>query len=80
MAEITVNVSDDLKHFVDLQVDGGRYGNASEYVGRLLARAKEGKQRLDSLLIEGLDSNDPIPLDDAEWSKIRSEVHDRLTE
>ena len=76
MAEIMVNLPEDLKHFVDVQVDGGGYGNASEYIGWLLARAKEGKQQLESLLIEGLDSNDPIPLDDAEWSKIRSEVHD----
>ena len=80
MAEITVNLTEDLKHFVDVQVDGGGYGDASEYIARLLARAKEGKQRLESLLIEGLDSGEPIPLDDEEWNRIRSEVHNRLME
>lgn len=41
MAEITVNLTDDLKHFVDGQVDGGGYGNASEYIGKLLIRVKK---------------------------------------
>lgn len=80
MAEITVNLTEDLKDFIDGQVDGGGYGNASEYIGKLLIRAKQGRQRLESLLIEGLDSGEPIPLDDAEWNKIRNEVHDRLME
>ena len=80
MAEISVNLAEDLKQFVDGQVDGGGYGNASEYIAKLLVRAKEGKQRLESLLIEGLDGGGPMPLDDAEWSKIRSEVRDQLME
>ena len=79
MAEIMVNLPEDLKHFVDGQIDVGGYGDASEYIGKLLVREKDGKQRLDSLLIEGLDSGDPIPLDDDQWNRIRSEVHDRLT-
>ncbi len=80
MAEITVILPEDLKQFVDGQIDVGGYGDASEYIGKLLIRAKDGKQRLESLLIEGLDSGDPIRLDDDQWNKIRSEVHDRLTE
>jgi len=80
MTEITVNLTDDLKQFIDAQVDGGQYGNASEYIEKLLLRAKDGKQQLELLLIEGLDSDEAIPLDDAEWTKIRSEVHDQLTE
>ena len=80
MAEITVHLTEDLKQFVDGQVDGGGYGNASEYIGRLVARAKEGNQRLESLLIEGLDSGKPVPLDDTEWNKVRCEVEERLME
>jgi hypothetical protein len=34
--------------------------------------------RLESLLLEGLDSGEPVPLDDAEWNRIRQEVHQRL--
>ena len=74
MTEITVNLSEDLKHFVDDQVDGGGYGDASEYIAKLLARAKDGKQRLESLLIEGLGSGELIPLDDTEWKKIRGVI------
>ena len=80
MADIMVNLSDDLKHFVDGQVEGGGYGNASDYIGKLLKQVKSGKQRLESLLIEGLDSGEPILLDGEEWKKIRNEVHNRLME
>ncbi len=80
MAEITVSITEDMKQFVDGQIEDGGCGDASEHIGKLLVRAKEGKQRLESLLIEGLDSEGPVLLDDAEWSKIRSEVHDRLME
>lgn len=80
MTEITLNLTEDLQHFVEDQVDDGGYGNASEYIARLLIREKEGKQRLESLLIEGLDSGEVMPLDDDEWNKIRSEVHSRLME
>jgi len=80
MAQITVTLSDDLQHFVEGQVDDGGYGDAGDYIARLLLRAKEGKQRLEALLIEGLDSGESVVLDDDEWKRIRSEVHERLTE
>ncbi len=80
MAEITVNLTEDLQHFVEGQVGDGGYGDAGEYIAKLLARAKEGKQRLESLLIEGLDSGEPVSLDADEWKRIRNEVHNRLTE
>ena len=32
----------------------------------------------ESLLLEGLDSGDPVPLDESELASIREEVHQRL--
>lgn len=46
----------------------------------LVARTKAGEQRLESLLIEGLDSGPSMPLDDSRWQDIRAEVHGRLSE
>jgi len=80
MTQIILDLTDDLRDFVEDQVDDGGYENASEYIARLLIRAREGKRRLESLLVEGLNSGEPMPLDDDEWDKIRSEVHSRLTE
>ncbi len=80
MADITVSLSDDLKQFVDGQVKGGAYGNASDYIGKLLIQVKSGKQRLESLLIEGLESGGSALLDGEEWKNIRNEVNNRLME
>ncbi len=80
MADITVSLSDDLKQFVDGQVEGGAYGNASDYIGKLLIQVKSGKQRLEALLIDGLESGESALLDGEELSNIRHEVHNRLME
>ncbi|MEO8498890.1 MAG: type II toxin-antitoxin system ParD family antitoxin [Planctomycetota bacterium] len=78
MASVNVNLSEELKQFVDGQVEAGEFAGADDYIEALIARAKKGKEKLDALLIEGLDSGDSIPLDADEWSRIRSDVEQRL--
>lgn len=62
----TMNISlpDPMKAFVDEQVHSGGYGSASEYVRELVRRdQKERAQaKLEALLLEGLDSGNPAPL------------------
>jgi antitoxin ParD1/3/4 len=62
----TMNISlpDVMKAFVEEQVESGGYGSASEYVRELVRRdQKERAQaRLESLLLEGLESGDPAPV------------------
>jgi antitoxin ParD1/3/4 len=64
----TTNVSlpDGMKAFVEEQVQTGGYGSVSEYVRELVRRhQKERAQaRLEELLLEGLESGEPVPLDD----------------
>lgn len=79
MADVNLNLPDELQQFVDGQVEAGQFEGASEYIEALISRAKEGKDKLESLLIEGLDSGEPIPLDADEWSRIRGEVTERLS-
>jgi len=52
MAEITVNLTEDLQRFVEGQVNDGGYGDAGEYIARLLARAKQGKQEILSIVVD----------------------------
>lgn len=78
MASVNVHLSKELQQFVEEQVEVGDFGGADEYIEALIARAKKGKERVETLLIEGLDSGDPIPLDAGEWNRIRDEVHGRL--
>ena len=79
MTIIHLNLSHDQQQFLDDEVQAGHFADAAAYIEALIERANKGKERLESLLIEGLDSGEPIPLDDAEWGRIRSEVNGRLS-
>lgn len=77
MASVNVNLSDDLQQFVLVQTEAGQFSGPSDYIQSLVARAKQNKESLESLLIEGLDSGNPIVLDDVEWKRIREDVAQR---
>jgi len=79
MANLSLNLGEELQQFVNGQVEAGEFEGPSAYVEALISRAKKGKEKLEGLLIEGLDSGESIPLDASEWSRIRSEVAQRLT-
>ncbi len=79
MANVNVNLSDELQQFVDRQVETGQFDGPEGYIEALVAQAKKGKDRVDALLIEGLESGDAIPLDGDEWSRVRAEVGARLS-
>jgi antitoxin ParD1/3/4 len=79
MATVNLNLSEELQQFVNSQVETGKFDGAGGYIKALIARAKDGKDRLDALLIEGLDSGDPMPLDADEWARIRKEVEQRIS-
>lgn len=79
MASVNLNLTEELQQFVNGQAEAGEFDGAGAYIEALIQRAKKGKDHLEALLIEGLDSGDPIPLDDDEWNRIRSEVKDRLS-
>jgi len=80
MTRIDFELAPDLAQFVDQQVATGRFDAPAAYIKSLLKRAKQGNERLESLLIEGLDSGDTIPLNQQEWERIREDVAERLSD
>jgi len=66
VTSITISLPESLKGFIDSQLATRGYGNVSEYIRGLLrdAQAKEQEARLETLLLEGLASNN-LPLDAA---------------
>ena len=52
MSTMNVSLPDELRAFVDDQVEDGRYGSTSEYV-RALIRRDLDRQRLRALLVDG---------------------------
>jgi antitoxin ParD1/3/4 len=63
----TMNISlpDTLKRYVEQRVTEGGYGNTSEYIRELIRqdrdlRKAQAQERLEALLLEGLDSGEPV--------------------
>jgi antitoxin ParD1/3/4 len=61
-------------------VTTGGYGSVSEYVRELLRAAKkaEAQARLESLLLEGLDSGEPVEVTPEWWEERRRQLKRRL--
>lgn len=79
MTQISLSLDEDLNAFVQSQVQTGKYESANDYFVSLLSRIKAGKQNLEALLLEGIESEGPKPLDDSVWQTIRAEVAERLS-
>lgn len=73
MSTMNVSLPDELKRFVDGQVDEGGYGSTSEFI-RDLIRREQDRQRLRALLIEGASSPLAGQADDAFFSNLRQRV------
>ena len=73
MSTMNVSLPDELRSFVDDQVEGGRYGSTSEYV-RSLIRREQDRQQLRALLVDG--GGSPLgPLaDDGYFAELRSRL------
>lgn len=80
MTTLNISLPDDLQAFIEGQIATGNYGTASEYISHLIRQEQEraaGKQ-LETLLIEGLDSGDPIEATEAWWTQKRADLVARL--
>lgn len=76
MQTMNISLPDQLKDFVDTQVRSGSYSSVSEYV-RELIRADEKRrapERLEALLLEGMQSGDPTEMTRQHWDEIRAEA------
>jgi antitoxin ParD1/3/4 len=66
-----------MRAFIDEQIAQGGYSTASEYIRDLIRQAQKqaAQEKLDSLLLEGLASGEPIEVTDQWWQ----EKQERLT-
>lgn len=78
MATMNVSLPEGMKAWVERQVEGGRYGNASDYIRDLIRKDQQRKEAIAALqtaITEGLDSGTPEPLDPAEFKLRMRERH-----
>ena len=71
-----ISLPDQLKEFVDEQVGSGRYSSVSEYVRELIRddEKRRAQERLEALLVEGIQSGEATEMTSQDWSEIRAEA------
>lgn len=82
MQTMNISLPEQLKEFVELQVGAGRYSSVSEYVRHLIREDEKhaARNKLESLLLEGIQSGQPSELTRQDWEEIRTAALNRLAE
>jgi antitoxin ParD1/3/4 len=80
METMNIALPESMKHFVQERVAAGGYSSVSEYVRELIRADQKRKieERIDALLLEGLDSGDPIPVTKEYWDEKKRKLAERL--
>ncbi|HLC76251.1 MAG TPA: type II toxin-antitoxin system ParD family antitoxin [Candidatus Peribacterales bacterium] len=81
MASINISLPEALLKFLKEQVKQHGYSTVSEYIRALLRENQKGKamqEKLDALLLEGLESGPPTPMTVKDWECIHEEVEMRI--
>jgi antitoxin ParD1/3/4 len=76
MQTMNISLPDPLKDFVDHQIAEGRYSSVSEYIRELIRddEKRKAEERLETLLLEGLESGEESELTKQDFEDIRREA------
>lgn len=78
MATMNVSLPEPMKAWVERQTQGGRYGNASDYVRDLIRKDQERRAAMDTLqaaITEGIQSGEPQAFDPTAFKLRMRERH-----
>lgn len=75
MTSMNVSLPEELKQYAEEQTKHG-YSTPSEYVGELIRedQKRRAKEKLNTLLLEGRDSGDGLPMKARFWSELEQEA------
>ena len=76
MQTMNISLPDQLKEFVEDEVGSGRYSSVSEYVRDLIRddEKRKAQEKLEALLLEGIQSSKPTKMTRQDWEDIRREA------
>ncbi len=82
MTSINISLPDSMKAYIEEQVNKGGYSTVSEYFRELIRQDQKRKaaERLETMLLEGLDSGSSTPMTQKDWEDIRQSVRDRASD
>jgi len=78
VSSLQLSLPESMRAFVEEQAAKGGHGSADEYLRTLIreAQQREAKQRLEAMLLEGLEG-EPIEVDDEFWDRFRARLVER---
>ncbi len=81
MTSINISLPESMKEYVEAQVAGGGYSTASEYLRELIRadQKQKAEEKLEALLLEGLNSGEPVELTPTFWEDLRRELRERFS-
>jgi antitoxin ParD1/3/4 len=79
MTSLNISLPVSLKEFVETQVQEYGFSTPSEYIRNLVRddQKRRAEEKLETLLLEGLNSGQPIEITPEYWEKKRTQLVDR---
>ncbi len=79
METISIFLPEPLKAFVEARVTEGSYSSPSEYIGELIRadQKRKAEEKLETLLLEGLNSGEPIEVTEPFWKEKQRQLLER---
>ncbi len=76
MTSMNITLPEPMRQFIEEQINSGSYSTASEYVRTLIRedQKRKAQERLEALLLEGLDSGAPIEATPEFWQELRGRI------
>lgn len=77
---MNISLPETLRDFVKERVESNFHGTTSAYIKSLITEdhKKAAHERLEALILEGLDSGSPTPMTSSDFDDVRSNVRARL--
>lgn len=79
MEHLTISLPEPWRRYVERRVEEGCFETAADYVRNLIERDCRGAERgrIEALAIEGLESGEPVVMDDPWWAAVHAEFDER---
>ncbi|MDZ8064451.1 MAG: type II toxin-antitoxin system ParD family antitoxin [Nostoc sp. DedQUE08] len=80
MKSINISLPDAMRVYVEEQVAQGGYSSVSEYFHELVQQDQKqrAKERLEKMLLEGLNSGNATEMTVQDWEDIRQTIRERI--
>ena len=82
MTSINISLPDSMQTYIEEQVAQGGYSAVSEYFRELILKdqKRQASERLQGMLLEGLESGNPTAMTEENWMEIRQAVRSRISQ